>query len=722
MRRNPLLLAAAMGLSACAGTGNIVPSSDAILPAWDEFAAGELAPEPDSKIVINTLEHMQIFNRHPDEPHPVRVRLSSDLDAEQLANVEAALDYQQAIEIHPAATYEIAPHPEFSEHLVFYRIKGMGGAEAAAIDPRMNRHGAMTLEDILHFYSSHRTNIQNAWASNVPVPIDLGRSDREDFAADLERHISTLARRAALLTIGQSGGDHPTTSICLSEMTGYTTFCEMPDRMDWNEVHARQGYYLSVTAKLDKPHHIAVISISPSGKVSHLLSQWTHFPNYGPETYVPTDYVPTEHTDENGNRVQVPEPVVPQRQAYTNGRLIGSKSEAAPTQNPSGPATSNSYRPADSRVIAFAGTAQQSAIFTEPGRHQVIVMATAEAINQAIWELQWGDQVPANMCVGEIEQTLCSALTRGVPGDRFDWPKNIRTFTVDALQPIAYVTDGYVVNGFAASTAISKWQAQLFLYRKGDAFHRSTSSPRNNFEKAHKCGGSYIGGGYILTAAHCIRPDLKEMRIRLGTQDIVTGGRTFKVHSAAIHSRAKSPSRRADIALIRIDDPRGYLNRMGGSLAAIATAGSGPYRSTRYNKLIVTGWGYMSAALPGAGGPVAADGTIQRNPRYLQGLSLLPLPANACTRLRGFGGFSEPDILCARGSSVGSDSCNGDSGGPVTSRVGNRRVLVGLVSVGKGCAQGKTPAIYMRVESFADWIAKARSRLRTARAGGRLIL
>ncbi|MBV7259395.1 serine protease [Erythrobacter crassostreae] len=720
MRPNAFVLAAAMGLSACAGTGNIASSSNAIQPTWDEFAAGELAPEPDPNIVINTVEPVQVFDRHPNEPHPVRVRMASDLDAEQLAIVEAALGYRQSVENHPAATYEIAPHPEFPEHLVFYRIKGMGGAEAAAIDPRMNRQGAMTLEDILHFYSSRESSIENAWASNVPVPIDLGRADREGFAADLDRHISALARRAALLTIGQSGGDYPSTSICLSEGAGYGASCAMPDSMDWNEVRAGQGYYFSVAAKLDKPHHIAVISISPSGKVSHLLSQWTRFPAYGAETDFPIKYVPTEYVDDNGNRVRVSQPVTQQPRAYPNGKLIGSGSEAASAQNAGGPETSRSYSSVDSRMMAFAATAQQSAIFTEPGRHQVIVMATEDAINQAIWELQWGDQVPANMCVGDIEESLCSALTRGVPGDNFDWPQNIRTFTVDALKPIR--SDGYIINGFAASAGISKWQAQLFLYREGDAFHRSTSSPRNNFEKAHKCGGSYVGGGYILTAAHCIRPDLKEMRIRLGTRDIATGGRTFRVHSAAIHRRAKSSSSRADIALIRIDDPRGYLARMGGSLAAIATAGSGRYRSTRYNKLIVTGWGYMSAASPGAGGPVAADGTTQRNPRYLQGLSLLPVPANACTRLRGFGGFSAADILCARGSIAGSDSCNGDSGGPVTSRVGNRRVLVGVVSVGKGCAQGNTPAIYMRVESYADWIAKARSRLKTARKGGRLTI
>ena len=50
-----------------------------------------------------------------------------------------------------------------------------------------------------------------------------------------------------------------------------------------------------------------------------------------------------------------------------------------------------------------------------------------------------------------------------------------------------------------------------------------------------------------------------------------------------------------------------------------------------------------------------------------------------------------------------SDSCRGDSGGPLFRKEGDNWVIYGLASFGYGCGTG-VPAIYTNVNHFKDWI------------------
>jgi len=52
----------------------------------------------------------------------------------------------------------------------------------------------------------------------------------------------------------------------------------------------------------------------------------------------------------------------------------------------------------------------------------------------------------------------------------------------------------------------------------------------------------------------------------------------------------------------------------------------------------------------------------------------------------------------------GKDSCRGDSGGPLFTWKGNKAVLVGVVSRGKGCANVNQAGVYTKVTSHLDWI------------------
>jgi len=66
-------------------------------------------------------------------------------------------------------------------------------------------------------------------------------------------------------------------------------------------------------------------------------------------------------------------------------------------------------------------------------------------------------------------------------------------------------------------------------------------------------------------------------------------------------------------------------------------------------------------------------------------------------------GPREDGQLCA-GGEAGKDSCNGDSGGPLTYESGDQHILIGDVSYGNGCAQDGLFGVYGRISFYRTWI------------------
>ena len=61
-------------------------------------------------------------------------------------------------------------------------------------------------------------------------------------------------------------------------------------------------------------------------------------------------------------------------------------------------------------------------------------------------------------------------------------------------------------------------------------------------------------------------------------------------------------------------------------------------------------------------------------------------------------GFRAASEICAE--ALGGDSCQGDSGGPLFGRLADgRRVQVGIVSYGLGCAVPEFPGVYGEVNN-----------------------
>lgn len=297
---------------------------------------------------------------------------------------------------------------------------------------------------------------------------------------------------------------------------------------------------------------------------------------------------------------------------------------------------------------------------------------------------------------------------------------------------------GRIVGGEPARPGSAPWQVEILSSPQYDAADRAYDATlahddpckihlaeRTPWELAHKCGGSWIGDGWIATAAHCLDniPGfngregnvLTDRRLRLGTQNLTIDDGLFAIDAVVIHGAYTKARKLDDIALARVvDDPRIAAFEASGRLVAVPLMGVGDRGFDTDEALRVTGWGWMGQRNESdAVTRLDSARRLQRNPADLQQLTLNYLPDARCAK--EYGEFYGPGTLCAGTLApdgrieAGKDSCQGDSGGPLTREEdGGKRSLVGIVSGGKGCGAGK-PAVYTRVSYYATWIALAKA-------------
>ena len=284
-----------------------------------------------------------------------------------------------------------------------------------------------------------------------------------------------------------------------------------------------------------------------------------------------------------------------------------------------------------------------------------------------------------------------------------------------------------IVGGHDAREGTAPWQAEIYstyVYTKEDVAQDVALAPgdpaklyldqKAPWERAHRCGGAYIGDMWVLTAAHCVLEVdgdvLKARRVRLGTQEL-PGGATYRIERAVAHKDYETVHHANDIALIKIArDAQTGRAGLPPTVQAIRVLGDGAGRPLAdFDHVQVTGWGRTLARddVPGA---LARDGkTVNHGSPTLKALPLTVFPVARCNAVSTYAGTPFDLAICAGSDRAGEDSCNGDSGGPLTRAQGNDRVLVGLVSWGKGCGLAGVPGIYTRMPAYAAWIKAAQA-------------
>ncbi len=206
--------------------------------------------------------------------------------------------------------------------------------------------------------------------------------------------------------------------------------------------------------------------------------------------------------------------------------------------------------------------------------------------------------------------------------------------------------------------------------------------------QAQYCSGVLIDATWVLTAAHCVSGlSASDIDLAPGAYDLASfSGPRIGAKRLIVHPDYDTTNIQNDIALIEMEQA---------SSQPTITLFSGQSNDNTPADLT----GVMLTAL---GWGMADGSNYWYYPEVLRQVDLPVVSNSYCNVI--YGTILGAGQLCA-GYYVGKDVCNGDSGGPVVTRIDDQWVHAGLVSYGVPCdTYYGWYGVYTRTSAYRDFI------------------